>query len=258
MRSAFLLLPSIIGLGCTSEPGGDPAAESAELRECANGRDESRGFSVVQAAVIVEIANTADARSLAVFLRADKVARLEQARPFHSLEAVACIPGVGLQALRDLETKSLGVCGLGDARPAAPSATYRACALWSERCGNESSTAEAPPQRACHSPAPQGRFVRDDRARGDALLPREIVFRDLRYVATYADGRLEEGRAQQRDKQRSPDGLFSYMHLRVDADPSKIRFFHMILDDGGTRLRLDPLVGPVGRESDAPTFRRLD
>lgn len=249
---------------------GDPDVPDGEnldeARECANGKKDAAEFAEdpFAQASIVQMANSVSASELSIFIDVDAAANLVAARKkdgkFDTVAQVGCVKGIGAAFLAELNDLSLGECGLGDAAPADKKASPRACAQWAMVCGNEPFDKDADDQRDCESPAPEGRFTREV-AEPDkfAMLPVEITFADGRYSAEFSDGRSEEGRAQQADKKISGGGLMSFMELRADHDMfEKFGFFVMHLEDDGERLRLDPIIGPVGRDIKAPTYQRDD
>ncbi len=241
-----------------------PGIGSDDVKACANGKAEVSDFGGhAEHAAIVEIANKESLESLSFVLDKDGLTGLTAARlrgPLNSLEEVACVPGIGVKALREMKYSSLGACGgLNVDRPVASRATPRMCGLWAIPCGNDPFSPTHPVQRACLSPSPEGTFVREV-ATNDAfsMLPREVRFEGKTYKATYPDGRTTEGRAQQRDRARSSGGVFSYMDLYDSEDVARSSIFQLRLADDGATLHLDPLMGPIGRDVRTPAFKRRE
>lgn len=250
---------SLMALACSSpDDGPEVASDESEVRggsrECAGAKSELDGIVNFEDddAALAESANTMSLHALGLAIDQDGVDALVKARtkaPFDSATQVACVSGIGADALGWLMGESVRQCGLGDARAAKADTTPRLCGPWAEPCGNKAG------QRACDSPRPKGTFVRDaDKSAALAALPQEIAFDAAKYTAKFPDGRAEKGEAWQVEKRRERGAPFVYMRL-FPKDRGR-RAFQMKLSADGSTLQLEPLKGSVGREVPAPKFHR--
>ncbi len=264
-RTTTTLLLTAALFGCATDDNPEHSTDTddkADRSVCSNGKKDAQEFPVIwQHFSIVEVVNVVAREDIWFLFDVDVLENLiatRDRRPFDSLAAVGCVPQIGVAALHELEDVSMGECGLGDARAATDKATARMCYGWAQACGNDPFAEGGDRQRACHTAKPQGVFERVAKD-GDGFesIPVRIDFAGKRFTATYHDGRVEEGRAQQSEKSRESGDIFTYMLLwKDDGEFNSNGFYHATLADSGNRLTLSPLMGPIGRDVTAPVFVR--
>lgn len=241
-------------------PDSDP--DSSDELACEQGRQAAARFpSPHQQYAIVEVANVASTRhftALSTMIGGDLASKLDKARrrrPFDSVADVACAldttPGHALGALDLFKDLARRACAFSTSGQVPFAATPRMCSEQTISCGQ-------PTQPSCLAPA--GTYVRPLPKVDDPfpMLPSEVTFGAGRYAARYSDGRTADGPAQVHQIDlRTPDrAVFFYLSLQLHGGQlDDVGYFHLEMTSEN-RLRLNPMIGPVGREIAAPAFNK--